>query len=129
MKELAFSIFLLISINCLGQNLLVAGQIMNAPHDTVTITVWHDGELIVRTSITNLVYSLVLGSYPHYTIQFNCAGNLKYLHVMNTPLDPDAYMIDVDFRRPEHAVIIRDRARAKSHKTLLYNRKLFAISL
>jgi hypothetical protein len=98
----------------------IHGQFLFAKSDTITITIYSDGETISRKSITDEFYSLILGAKPHYTIKFESGSRVKYCHLITYQMGIESIAIDIDFKTPQSAIIYKKKKGANYYDALHY---------
>jgi hypothetical protein len=89
-----------------AQNIVLAGEVTNA--DTVSVRVYSNGSLILTQRIVDPVYALIIGQHPHYTIEFEWRGTLKYAHLYTYGMNAETISLPVDFGTKSNVIIVKD---------------------
>lgn len=105
--------------NCVrSQSIVIAGPIDNA--DTTHITVWSDGDLVLEQTTSDKVYALILGERPHYTIQFQCLGTIKYAHLITDRMEEETIRLPVNFNVKSNVLLTKEKSGFLSSDPITY---------
>jgi len=99
-------ISLLISLHGYSQNIVLAGEIEKA--DTVNITVYSEGGVVLTQRVIDPVYALILGDKPSYTILFEWRGNVKRAYLHTYGMKAETINLGVNFSHQTSVVIVKD---------------------
>lgn len=100
------------------QSIVIAGDIKNA--DTLSITVWSNGEQVLQQRTTDKVYALILGEKPHYTISFECFGTIKYAILITDRMKEETIRLPIDFNVKSNVIITKEKSGFLSSQPITY---------
>lgn len=96
------------------------GKLIAAENDTVSITVWSNGELIGQELQEGVFYEMVLGEHPHYTIEFVSGSQVKYCTLICHFMEFESIPVDIDFRSNQNIIIYKKRKNSKAYIVVYY---------
>jgi len=107
MKTLLISLIMVLSFTVHAQNIVLAGAVEHA--DTMNITVWSNGRLILSNTTVEPVYAIILGDEPHYTLQYECRGQVKYATLITIGMKSETINLPVSFSNSTHVIIYKEK--------------------
>lgn len=104
MKLLATIILFVLCLTASAQHIAISGGVFNA--DSMRITVYHGGHIISSQEVYSQVYTIFLGEYDYYEIEFESNSRIKILHFFCYNIkEPITITQDVHFNNQTNVII------------------------